>query len=740
MRTTNLSVSNSEPLSSSFFLLDKRIQRWIWDSGWDELKDIQEFSIPLILDGQKDVILAAATASGKTEAAFLPILTKMLQEPEIGSVLYISPLKALINDQFGRLELLCEKLEIPVTPWHGDIGATKKKKFLQSQKGVVLITPESLEAMLMLRGHQIPNIFEKLRYIVIDELHAFIGSERGKQLQSQMHRLDVALKRATPRIALSATLGDMEKAGKFLRPKSPVMAEIIESKSDARELKISVKGYEGDELEYAFPLIGEDLFQKVRGSNNLVFPNSRQKVEFLADELREQSERQRVENEFFPHHGSLSKELREETEAALKSKKPITAICTMTLELGIDIGDIKTVGQISCAPSVASLRQRLGRSGRRKGESAILRGYVIEDEIDAHGLISDRLREQTIQFIAQISLLFQRWYEPPRIQTLHLSTLIQQLLSLIAQYQGILAIDAWQILCGSSFNNVSKDDFIALLRHLGMLDIVMQDSSGILLHGIQGEKIVNDYKFYAAFQESEEYRIVHNHKTLGTLPADYYVEIGDCIIFAGKRWLVQHIQKGTDKIMRIDVVPDTTGKLPKFSGGGFCVDDRVRQEMYQILLSTRQYPFLDKTAARFLNEARSEFQLMRLGEQAQTMLDCGDKVLIFPWRGSRVIKTICLILKIHGVEAHGCGCFRTSEKSLYVEVKTSKSILLILLQKIIDLPIPDEANLVENVLSKQPEKWDYLLPEPLLSKNYASSMLDVDSAIKTIRELLELYA
>ena len=172
----------------------------------------------------------------------------MLQEPKIGCVLYISPLKALINDQFGRLELLCEKLEIPVTPWHGDIGATKKKKFLQSQKGVVLITPESLEAMLMLRGHQISNIFENLRYIVIDELHAFMGSERGKQLQSQMHRLDVTLKRTTPRIALSATLGDMKKAGEFLRPKSPVMAEIVESKSDARELKISVKGYEGDEL------------------------------------------------------------------------------------------------------------------------------------------------------------------------------------------------------------------------------------------------------------------------------------------------------------------------------------------------------------------------------------------------------------------------------------------------------------------------------------------------------------
>lgn len=725
----NLSASNSEALSSSFFLLDKRIQRWIWDSGWDELKDIQEQSIPLILAAQKDVILAAATASGKTEAAFLPILTRMLQEPEIGSVLYISPLKALINDQFGRLELLCEKLEIPVTPWHGDSGVTKKKKFLQSQKGVVLITPESLEAMLMLRGHQIPNIFEKLRYIVIDELHAFIGSERGKQLQSQMHRLDVALKRTTPRIALSATLGDMEKAGEFLRPKSPVMAEIIESKNDARELKISVKGYEGDELEQAFPLIAADLFQKVRGSNNLVFPNSRQKVEFLADKLREQSEKQKVENEFFPHHGSLSKEIREATEAALKSNNPITAICTTTLELGIDIGDIKTVGQIGCAPSVASLRQRLGRAGRRKGESAILRGYVIEDGVDAHNLISDRLREQTIQFIAQMSLLFQRWYESPRIENLHLSTLIQQLLSLIAQHQGIRAIDAWQILCDGSFDNISKADFIALLRHLGTLDIVTQDSSGILLHGGKGEKIVNDYKFYAAFQESDEYRIVYNHKTLGTLPADYTVDVGDCIIFAGRRWLVQHVQNGVDKIMRIDVVPDATGKLPKFSGGGFSVDDRVRQEMYQILLCTRQYPFLDEIAARFLNEARQEFEVMELGKKPQTILDCGDdKVLLFTWRGSQVTRTICLMLELHGVQASG---------GLYIEAKTSPQDLFRVLVQLVESP-PNALNLVIDMPSnkKQQEKWDHLLPESLLSKNYASAMLDVDGAMQTIKELL----
>ena len=738
MRTTNLSVSNSEPLSSSFFLLDKRIQRWIWDSGWDELKDIQEQSIPLILAGKKDVILAAATASGKTEAAFLPILTRMLQEPEIGCVLYISPLKALINDQWGRLEPLCEKLEIPVTPWHGDIGATKKKKFLQSQKGVVLITPESIEAMLMLRGHQIPSIFENLRYIVIDELHAFMGSERGKQLQSQMHRLDVALKRTTPRIALSATLGDMNKAAEFLRPKSLVMCEIVESKSDVRELRMMIKGYvQNGEDRSALSMVSEHLFEKLRGSNNLIFPNSRQKVEFLVDQLREKSEHLGVENEFFPHHGNLSKEIREETELTLKSKGFATGVCTNTLELGIDIGAIKNVAQIGCAPSVSSLRQRLGRSGRRKGEPAILWGYAIEEEVDTDAQIYVRLRENLIQLIAQIRLLIQSWYEPPRIENLHLSTFIQQLLSLVAQHGGLNAATAWQILCESGlFNNLSKQDFILLLRELGNKEILMQTPNGLLLHGAVGEKIVNHYKFYATFMDEIEYRVVNGHRTLGTLSDGQSFEIDDYIIFAGKRWSV----RGVDLERKIlDVIPAPAGRVPNFEGGGGMIDDRVRQEMFCVLCETASIPFLDKNAANLLSEARLEFQRMSLGETPQTLFNCGDKILMFPWRGSRVIKTICLILKIHGIEAHGCGSFSASE-SLYIEVKTSESILLILLQKIINLPVPDEIDLVANVLSKQQEKWDHLLPEPLLSKNYASAMLDVDGAIETLKETITLYS
>ncbi|KGS12582.1 DEAD/DEAH box helicase, partial [Pseudomonas coronafaciens] len=197
-------------------MLESRIQRWIWQEGWTALRDAQERAVPVLMDADQDVIIAAATAAGKTEAAFLPILTNLLNRNDPpGAVLYISPLKALINDQWGRLDRLCEQLEIPVVAWHGDISSSRKHRFLKSPEGVLLITPESLEALFVNRGSSLPGIFQNLRYIVVDELHAFIGSERGKQLQSLMHRVELIADRKLPRVGLSATLGDMRLGSEF---------------------------------------------------------------------------------------------------------------------------------------------------------------------------------------------------------------------------------------------------------------------------------------------------------------------------------------------------------------------------------------------------------------------------------------------------------------------------------------------------------------------------------------------
>lgn len=209
-------MTSSHPSSSDesgFSLLHPSIQRWVWSKGWTSLRDAQEQAIRPILEAKDDVIIAAATAAGKTEAAFMPILANIANAGEESALaIYVSPLKALINDQWGRLEELCESLELPVIPWHGDIASSRKTRFLKHPRGVLLITPESLEAMFVTRGSQTPRLFAAAQHVVVDELHAFIGTDRGKQMQSLLHRIEDAAGKRIPRVGLSATLGDMNLA------------------------------------------------------------------------------------------------------------------------------------------------------------------------------------------------------------------------------------------------------------------------------------------------------------------------------------------------------------------------------------------------------------------------------------------------------------------------------------------------------------------------------------------------
>ena len=729
----------SDPNSSSFHLLDQRIQHFIWAEGWESLRDAQEAAIPFIIKADRDVIVAAATAAGKTEAAFLPALTHLLQFTPPGLIVYISPLKALINDQFGRLERLCEQLDVPVWPWHGDISATTKTRFLAKRKGVLLITPESLEALLCNRGTSIASAFERLTFFVVDELHAFIGSERGKQLQSLMHRIERVIGRPVPRIGLSATLGDMRLAADFLRPGKGSAVEIVDSKSSGNELKILVKGYEeplvvrkDDEGEAPEPMtpaqIATHLFKGLRGSNNLVFPNSRREVELYTHLLNKLCESQKVPNEFWPHHGSLSKEIRAETEIALKQKeRPATAICTNTLELGIDIGAVKSVAQIGPPHSVASLRQRLGRSGRRKGEPAILRGYCVEDAPGARESIATALRLDTVKMAAMISLLLEGWFEPPMAHGAHLSTLVQQMLSFIAQNGGATIGQIYALLCGPNtpFSGVTKEDLVELVRHLGKKDLLTQDSAGTLLHGQLGEKFVNHYTFYAAFAADDEFRVVTGGRTLGTLPVSQAMTVGQRILFAGSTWLVEAIDE-EQKI--IFVVSAGGGAAPLFSGGAGRTHTRVRQRMRQLLESKEVPPYLDDVAKRFLAEGRANYAARSLAHSY--FVDQGAELLLLTWLGDGANEALAFVLQQRG--------FTASAGGPGVEVlkgsKSVKTILDVLVDAGAADPPPLDVLLAETK-KLQREKWDWALPDRLLRKAYASLYLDLGEALEWAKVL-----
>lgn len=726
--------------SASFLLLDKGIQHFLWSEGWGALRDAQEAAIPLIINSDRDVIVSAATAEGKTEAAFLPALTHLIRADKKGLIVYISPLKALINDQFGRLSHLCERLEIPVWPWHGDISASKKTKFLSRPGGVLLITPESLEALLCNRGSSVGAIFEHTTYFIVDELHAFIGTERGKQLQSLMHRIEKVIGRRISRIGLSATLGKIRLAAHFLRPGLGDDVAIVESKAAGNELRILVKGYEEplvirdlekeqDEQEPIVPAqIALHLFKGLRGSNNLVFPNSRREVERFTYLLNELCTTQNVPNEFWPHHGSLSKEIRAEAEAALKQKVlPATAICTNTLELGIDIGAVKCVVQIGSPPSVASLRQRLGRSGRRKGEPAILRGYCVEDAIGENVSLATELRLGTVKMAAMISLLLEHWFEPPIAQGAHLSTLVQQILSIVAQNGGASIQELYGYLCAAEtpFSVMTKDEFVILIRHLGNKDLLMQESSGLLLHGQLGEKFVNHYTFYAAFAADEEFRLVSGGRTLGTIPVSQLLTVGQRIVFAGKTWLVDEID---DPQKTIIVSRSSGGVPPLFSSSGGRTHTKIRQRMRALLESKEEPVYLDVVALRFLSEARKNYAARNL--KARIFLDQGREILLLTWLGDSGNEALACLLVSRGIDA--------ASVELGVEIQKnerSEEDIIAVLRSIASEELPALDALLAKASNLEREKWDWALPKVLLNKTYASLNLDLNEARDWIKSL-----
>ncbi|HKH45954.1 MAG TPA: DEAD/DEAH box helicase [Thermoanaerobaculia bacterium] len=735
--------------STAFHQLHPRIQRWLWQQGWAELRDIQEASIPAILDGESDVVIAAATAGGKTEAAFLPVLTSIAEEPG-GSirVLYVSPLKALINDQYDRLELLCGELEIPVHRWHGDVAASRKRQVLDQPAGVLIITPESLEALFILQGPKIRRLFERLAFVVIDELHAFLGTERGQQLQSLLHRVELAVRRRVPRIALSATLGDLSLAAAFLRPGGGEAVRRIESKEGGQELRVQVRGYRelpprltpkqaeqkeeqgqevtpedlapGDTLE-----ISSHLYERLRGGHHLIFANARKDVELYADLLRRLCERDKLANEFWPHHGSLSRDLREEAEAAIKDRsRPASAVCTTTLELGIDVGAIGSVAQIGPPPSVASLRQRLGRSGRQGGP-AVLRGYVREPEIDIRTAPHAALRSDLVEFVAAVRLLVAGWCEPPQAGALHLSTLVQQVLSLIVQHGGVQTPQAWRALCRDGpFAAVGPDLFAELLRSLGANELIRQEPTGELILDLKGERITNHYSFYAAFQTPEEYRLMSGGKPLGTLPIAFPLFPGLFLIFGGRRWAVV----GVDEEKKIvDLKPAMGGRLPDFMGGrGAPVHDRVRQEMLDVYRSADVPPFLDARARDLLAEGRATFA--RYGLAETDLLPWAGGTLLFPWKGDQVLDTLVIWLSTlgHGVSREGVALIFSDAGPDRVREECAR---------LAAEPPPDPVELAAAVINKKTEKFHLWLSDGLLTLDLASRALDVAGAWGVVGEV-----
>lgn len=708
---------------TGFDRLAPPLQRWLWEQGWSGLREAQVAALPLLLDGERDVVIAAATASGKTEAAFLPLLTRLWNADCKGLVLYVAPMKALINDQHERLSLICERLELPVTPWHGDVGEMLRKRFFADPRGVVLITPESLESLLFRRGTELGQLFGGLETVVVDELHAFIGSERGRQLQSLLHRLDAAIGRRVQRVGLSATLGDMDLAAEFLRPSSGNNVAIIVSSSETKPPAIEfktmlVQPVTEVSVNAAHKAIAAELFERLHDANYLIFPNTTGLVEEYADSLRLLSEAARVPVSFFPHHGRLGKSERESAEAELKrGDRPISAICTTTLEMGIDIGAIRGVVQIGAPDTVASLCQRIGRAGRRGGEAARLWQYCVAEEPSTDMGCAAGLHPDLVQALAIIQLYVAKWYEPPRAGALHYSTLVQQILALIGERHGVSAADAYRALClNGPFSNVSEADFIELLRALAGNGLIMQDASKLLLHGPLGEKRVNHFTFFAAFPDTQEYRLLHAGKELGTLPLKFSHQAGMVVIFAGRRW--QMVEIDHDK-RRVELMPAAVGQRPRTRGEGGPVHDRVRSEMRAVLAGLDEPVWLDESSRNVLRAARRQYRDLKLADCIQVTE--GRSVYLFLWRGDAVQNGLITLLQHHGLEAENWGI-------CVVVKKTNPQQLTTVFQTIAASPCPSPDQILNRKSIGNPEKWDWALPDRLFYASFASNRLDLAGA------------
>lgn len=704
--------------SSSFELLHDSVRNWVWRQGWSSLRDIQENTIPVVLQRDCDVIISAATAGGKTEAAFLPILSHLLSNPSQGfDVLYVSPLKALINDQYRRLLDMTSGTSVVVTPWHGDIDASRKARALKNPSGILIITPESLESFLINRNASVKKAFGKLKYIVIDELHAFIGNERGKQLQSLLSRIELITGNTPPRVAMSATFSNYDKVKSFLRPDGSFQCMIPSQGDSSHETRILVKEYLQQPDKDVDKEIADEIFTKLRGSNNLVFTNSRVAAEGFAVRLGDRCEAECVPNEFRVHHGSLSKIEREAVEQELqRGQTPVTALCTSTLELGVDIGKVKSIAQVGVANSVSGLRQRLGRSGRRD-EPSILRVFSIENE-EASGWLYD-LRANLVQNIAVIELLREKEYEAPVIDKPHLSTLIQQILSLVASFSGFYPKEGWEILCNrGAFRNISSKIFLDLLKCMGKRGLLSQLNTGEIIVGKEGERLLRRLDFYTAFVAPVDYDVINTDGGNRVGMIQSLPEVKQQIILAGKRWVILRVD---EKSRSIYVARIKSGGGISFSSDVPEIDEIITRKMRDIYMSDELYPYLDIASGSHqeLVKAREYF----IENKLNMKFYAGNS--LFTWAGAKVNRTIALMCKLRLKK-------NLDYNHLMVYGITPQDIAVILSQK---QPSGDDLAALVPRYEKEKQQYDHFLSDDLLNHEYASTYLNAGKAWELLKEL-----
>ncbi len=710
------------------------IQEYIYRKRWTDLREIQVEACVLILDTDKHVIIASDTASGKTEAAFFPMLTQLDEKPATSiGIMYISPLKALINDQFERLNLLLKDVNIPVWPWHGDVSQTMKKQALREMRGILQITPESLEAMLMRHPEDAARLFGDLRFIVIDEIHALMGSERGLQLLCLMHRLEQLTSARPRRIGLSATLNDYDAALRFLSQGSSREAVAAGVQSRKRSVGLHVENYLLPKDKEAKQAVIDQFHKKLYDLSHqrkcLIFTGSRSSAEKTITALKQIASERGESDIFRVHHGSISKDVRRDAETALKSDEgPMVVAATLTLELGIDIGDLDSTIHIGAPISCASFVQRLGRSGRRTGKSLMtfmdLLSETEEKSVDA-------LAWELLKTIAVIQLyLEKRWVEPFELKKKPFSLLIHQTLSTLMACGSLTPSElAQKVLTLPAFSEtITKEEYKMLLLHLIAEGVLLRMENGEILLGDKGEKLAGNFTFYAVFPDSEDWKVFHRNAEIGSM--NKRLRLGDCLTLSGRGWKIT----GVDAKRR-HLLVEPTEKAQTISWEGIPGDTHaaIVERMRQVLSEDCSYPYLGKTAQQLLLDMRSFAK--NEGILNSPIQEHSGFIRLFPWCGTKTLKTAYLLLK--GPYAQKLCINRIYLKTHHIEVWTSLNASEFA-QALATLD--ENAEFIAEGLLKdnkvEPvDKFDSLLPKAMLHTSYLQNELDIPGALELLKRL-----
>ncbi|MDR2773436.1 MAG: DEAD/DEAH box helicase [Tannerella sp.] len=619
---------------TAFSLLSEPIRKFIRDKGWEQLRPIQEAAITRILSTDDNYILSSKTASGKTEAAFLPILSKVNFDESGVQVLYISPLIALINDQFLRIEELCKYLDITVTKWHGEANKTLKNNLIRNPNGIVLITPESLEAMFVNKPFYVKSIFSNLKYIVVDEIHSFLGTDRGTQLKSILYRMRSINSKPFAVTGLSATIGNYDEAKKFTG--NELKTKVLVDRT-VKKTNVLFRYFKNGGEELPLDLL-KDLYIETKDSKALIFPNSRGRAEEVAVKLKKISNRVKGHSNYFSHHSSIDREVREYVEHFAKNnhRKNFCISCTSTLELGIDIGTIDKVIQIDATHSVSSLVQRVGRSGRKDDECASLCLYATN-------------KWDLLQSVACWILYREGYIESVAMREKPYDILVHQALSTVKSFSGIRLTDlVEQLHDNCAFNQIAINEIEQILHHLIEIDFLEQIQHEIII-GVEGEKIVNSRDFYSVFKTETAFKVINAGKIIGEIPFSPQVVEDANILLAARIWKIKYIDL---KAKKIDVIPAKDGKKPFFCGTGTSIDSKIREKMLEIICDNADYDFLDQPGYDEIEQLRRDFSVFKL-QNAQInrpLLQTENHLQFFSFAGTGINHTLQLLFDIAGIE------------------------------------------------------------------------------------------